>query len=58
MVQNLINTVEGVFLINDGIEKNAEGPDVLLLATVGLAGENFGGGVIYATKEVSCCSIE
>lgn len=45
-IHNLVNAVERVLLVDDGVEEDTESPDVLLLATVGLAGEDFGGGVI------------
>ena len=46
-IHDLVNAVKGVLLINDGVEQDAECPDILLLAAVGLACENFRGGVIY-----------
>lgn len=46
-VHDLVDAVEGVLLIDDGVQQDTEGPDVLFLAAVGLAGENFGGGVIW-----------
>ena len=58
MVHNLVNAVKGVLFVNDGIEEDTKSPDVLLFAAVGLAGENFGGSVIYATEVVSYCSVE
>lgn len=49
-VHNLVDAVEGVLLVDYGVEEDAESPDVLFLAAVGLAGENFGGGVIWRLK--------
>jgi hypothetical protein len=45
-VHDLVDAVERVLLIDDGVQQNAQGPDVLLLPAVGLAGEDFGGGVV------------
>jgi hypothetical protein len=38
MVHNLVDRVEGVFFVDDGVEKNAKSPDVLFFTTVGLSG--------------------
>jgi hypothetical protein len=46
VVHDLVNAVEWVLLVDDGVEENAEGPNVLLLSTVRLAGKDFGSGVI------------
>ena len=46
LVHDLIDAVEGVFLVDDGVEEDAERPDVLFAAVVGLAGEDFGSGVV------------
>lgn len=46
MIHDLVNAVEGVFLVDEGVEQDAEGPDVLFFAAVGFALEDFGGGVI------------
>ena len=46
MVEDLVDAVKGVLLVDERVEEDAEGPDVLLLAAVGLALENFGGCVI------------
>jgi hypothetical protein len=46
MVHDLVDAVEGVFLVYDCVEQDAEGPDVLLFAAVGGPGEDFRGGVI------------
>ncbi len=45
-VHDLVDGVEGVLLVDDGVQQDAERPDVLLLAAVGAAREDFGGGVI------------
>jgi hypothetical protein len=46
MIHNLIDAVEWVFLVNDCVEQDAKGPDVLFFAAVGMAGEDFRGCVI------------
>ena len=46
MVENLVDVVERVFLVDDRVEKNPKGPDVLLFASIGLALKDFGGSVI------------
>ena len=38
LVHNLVNRIEWVFLVDDGVQQNAQCPDVLLLAAIGLAG--------------------
>lgn len=38
MVHDLVDRVEGIFFVNYGIEKNTKCPDILLFASVGLAG--------------------
>ncbi len=45
-VHDLVDGVEGVLLVDDGVQQDAQRPDVLLLAAVGPAREDFGGGVI------------
>jgi 5-methylcytosine-specific restriction endonuclease McrBC regulatory subunit McrC len=45
-VHDLVDAVEGVLLVDDGVQQDAQGPDVLLFAAVGLTCEDFGGGVI------------
>ncbi len=37
VVENFVDAVEGVFFVDEGVEQDAQGPDVLLLATVGFA---------------------
>ena len=46
-VHDLVDAVERVLLVDDGVQQNPKRPDVLLLAAVGLARKDFGGGVIY-----------
>ena len=46
VVHDLVNGVEGVFLVDDGVEQDAERPDVLLLAAVRVAREDLGRGVV------------
>lgn len=45
-IHNLVDAVEGVLLVDDGVEEDAQGPDVLLLTTVRFASQDLGGGVI------------
>ena len=45
-VHDLVDAVEGVLLVDDGVQQDAQRPDVLLLAAVGPAREDLGGGVI------------
>lgn len=45
-VHDFIDAVEGILLVDDSVEKDAECPDVLLLPTIRLAGEDFGSCVI------------
>lgn len=47
-VHNLIDAVEGVFLVYDSVEKDPKRPDVLLFASVGPALKDFG-------RSVVCC---
>jgi len=37
-VHDLVDAVEGIFLVHDGIQQDAESPDVLLFAAVGFSG--------------------
>lgn len=37
-IHDLVDTVEGVLLVDDRVEKDAESPDILLFAVVWLAG--------------------
>lgn len=46
MVQNLVNIVERVFLVDDRVEKDAQGPDILLLAPVRLTLQNLGCSIV------------
>jgi hypothetical protein len=45
-VHDLVDAVEWILLVDDGVQQDTECPYVLLFAAVRLAGENFGGGVI------------
>lgn len=47
MVEDLVDVIERVLLIDNGVEEDAERPDVLFLATIGLALQNLGGSVVY-----------
>lgn len=46
-IHNLINAVEGVLFIDDGVEKNSQGPYVLFPSAIWLAGQDLWSGVIY-----------
>jgi hypothetical protein len=46
MVQDLIDVVEWVFFVDDGVEKNTECPNILLLASVRLALQYFRGSIV------------
>ena len=46
VIQDLVDAVKGVFFVDERVEEDAEGPDVLFLAAVGFALEDFGRGVI------------
>lgn len=37
-IHDLVDTVEWVFLVDDGVKEDTEGPDILLFAVVGFAG--------------------
>lgn len=54
-VHDLVDAVEGVFLVDDGVEEDAQRPDVLLLAVVGLSGEDLGGGVVLVLVSIYPC---
>lgn len=51
VIQDLVDAVEGVFLVDESVEEDAEGPDVLLFAAIGFSLENFWGCVIYSRKK-------
>jgi hypothetical protein len=46
MVQDLIDVVEWVLFVDDGVEKDTERPNILLLASVRLALQYFRGGIV------------
>ena len=48
MIHDLVDRVERVFLVDDGIQQDAQSPDILLFAAVGTACKDFGGSVVYA----------
>lgn len=48
VIHNLIDAVERVFLVDDGVEQDPQSPDILFFAAVGLSGEDFRRGVIYS----------
>lgn len=45
-VHDLIDAVKRVLLVDDGVEKNTKGPNVLFLATIRFACQDFGGRII------------
>ena len=47
VVHDLIDAIEGILLVHDGVEEDTEGPDVLFFAAVCLTGKHFWGSVIY-----------
>jgi len=46
VVHNFVNAIKGIFLVDDGVEQDTEGPDVLFLTTVRFAGEDLGSCVV------------
>jgi hypothetical protein len=46
VVKDLIDIVERVLLVYDGVEENAQSPDILLLASVRSSLEDFGRGIV------------
>ena len=42
VIQYFVDTVKGVFLVDERVEEDAEGPDVLFFAAVGFALQDFG----------------
>lgn len=46
-IHDLINTVEWILLVDNGVEENTQCPNVLLCAPIRLASENFRSGVIW-----------
>jgi hypothetical protein len=38
VIHNLVDRVEWVFFVDDGVKEDAEGPDILFFAAVGFAG--------------------
>lgn len=47
VVHDLVNAIERILLVDDGVQQNAERPYILLFATIGAACEDFGGGVVW-----------
>lgn len=45
-IHDLVDAVEGVLLVDDGVQKNAKCPDVLLCTTIWLASKNFRSSII------------
>ena len=50
MIHDLVDAVEGVLLVDEGVEQDTESPDVLFFAAVGTALEDFGSGIICRTS--------
>lgn len=46
VVENLVNIIERVLLVDDRVEEDTQGPDVLFFAAVRSALEDFGRSVI------------
>lgn len=46
-IHDLIDAVERVFLVDDGVEQDAESPYVLLFAIIRFAGKDFRCGVVW-----------
>lgn len=46
MVHDLVDAIEGVLFVDESIEEDAEGPDVLFLAAVRFPLEDFGSGIV------------
>jgi hypothetical protein len=46
VVHDLVYAIERIFFVDDGVEQDAQGPDILLFAAVSTAGEDLWGGVI------------
>jgi len=49
-IHDFVDIVEWVLLVDDGIEQDAESPDILLFPAVGPASQDFGGGIIYVAR--------
>lgn len=47
VVHDLVDAVEGVLLVDDGVEEDTQRPDVLLFAAIWLSSQDLGGGVIW-----------
>lgn len=45
-VHDLVNAVEGILLVYNRVEKNAQCPYVLLLSAIWLSSKHFGSGVV------------
>jgi len=50
MVHNLIDAVEGILFVEDSVEEDAERPDVLSRAGVGVTCKDFRSSIIYCTN--------
>lgn len=50
MVENLIDVVERVLFVDDGVKQNSKRPHILFLAAVGFALKNFGCSVVWKER--------
>ena len=46
MVENLVDVIKRILFVDDGVEEDAQGPNVLLLASIGFALKNLRGSVV------------
>ena len=51
MIHDLVDTVEGILLVDEGVKEDAQGPDILFLAAIGFSLEDFGGCVICSSGQ-------
>lgn len=54
MVHDLVDGVKRVLLVHNGVKQDAEGPDILLLATVRRSAEDFGCCVVCQFRQHMC----
>ena len=47
VIHDFIDAIERVFLVDDGVEQDAQCPDVLFFAAIREAAQDFWGGVVY-----------
>jgi hypothetical protein len=48
-IHDLVDAVEWVLLVDDGVEQDAQSPDILLFAAVWLACQDLRGRIVYRT---------